>query len=275
MDVSNQGIDIRDPVSYELRLETGAPIGPLSKADILNGLRAGWIRLDDEVRQEGGSWNTIRYSLCEAEFDFAVLADSAKAYEDLFRFRSRVGGGIAGALIGLGLGVSSIGSSPDNQATGSSPTLFVGPLRILPWISIPGLLAAFVSGWIGGAVGRLVGKSKADRYRLPPARTPLPIFPAVATDGHDSSPLAPPTIRDAPSTPRWVWAFAIACGVIPVVTLGGAIPGALGLGSAGVCLAVGRSASLSTTAKIGTCAAIVIGSWLFLVLLWVGLGMFR
>jgi hypothetical protein len=56
--------------------------------------------------------------------------------------------------------------------------------------------------------------------------------------------------------------------LIPIVTLGGAIPGGLGGGGAFACHAVARDASKSVPLRLGICAAITAGCWLvFLVFL--------
>jgi hypothetical protein len=58
-----------------------------------------------------------------------------------------------------------------------------------------------------------------------------------------------------------VWVFVAACGIIPFVTLGGAIPGAIGFGGAGGCIGIARSTSLSTAAKIVACFALTAACW--------------
>lgn len=63
------------------------------------------------------------------------------------------------------------------------------------------------------------------------------------------------------SIPWFTWIFIAACAAIPVVTLGGAIPGALGFGGAGGCLSAGRSRSLSPGGKAFVCFAITLCCW--------------
>jgi len=72
--------------------------------------------------------------------------------------------------------------------------------------------------------------------------------------------------------PAWGWVFAVAWGMIPVLTLGGAIPGAIGFGGAAGCVGVAREPSLPVPARVGICAAITVGCWV-LVILVVGLAM--
>ena len=64
--------------AFHVRAEGGAEIGPLSRVQLLEGIRSGWVRLEDEVRLHDGEWKSIRYSLCETDFAFAVFADPAK-----------------------------------------------------------------------------------------------------------------------------------------------------------------------------------------------------
>jgi hypothetical protein len=56
--------------------------------------------------------------------------------------------------------------------------------------------------------------------------------------------------------------FACACILIPIITLGGAIPGALGAGSAGGCVYVARNPAWSTLTRALICAAITVGAWI-------------
>ena len=56
-------------------------------------------------------------------------------------------------------------------------------------------------------------------------------------------------MTDAPAAPKakaplWAWVFVAACVLIPLLSLGGAIPGAIGGGGAYACHAVARDARL-------------------------------
>ena len=61
--------------------------------------------------------------------------------------------------------------------------------------------------------------------------------------------------------PGWAWIFAVACGAIPVFTLGGAIPGALGFGAAGGCLGVARDCSRPLLVRLAICALLTGLCW--------------
>ena len=67
--------------------------------------------------------------------------------------------------------------------------------------------------------------------------------------------------------PAWAWLFVVACVLIPIVSLGGAIPGAVGAGSAFLCVAVARNPGMSVAARLGACCAITAGAWLLFIVL--------
>jgi hypothetical protein len=54
----------------------------------------------------------------------------------------------------------------------------------------------------------------------------------------------------------------VACGIIPVVALGGIIPLAIGFGGAGSCLAVARAKSIPVALRLLACVGITILSWI-------------
>jgi hypothetical protein len=69
--------------------------------------------------------------------------------------------------------------------------------------------------------------------------------------------------------PIWAWLFIIACAAIPIIALGGAIPGAIGVGSATGCYQVARNESRSTSTNVAYCVGITVIAWgLFLGMLY-------
>jgi hypothetical protein len=66
-------------------------------------------------------------------------------------------------------------------------------------------------------------------------------------------------------TPKWMWFFVVACGIIPLLTLGGAIPFLLGFGGAVACVVVGRHPTRSTRLKAVLAGGITIFAWLLLI----------
>jgi hypothetical protein len=96
--------------------------------------------------------------------------------------------------------------------------------------------------------------------------TQPPIVPPINTS-------PPPTPPAKAPIPAWAWIFAVACGIIPVLTLGGAIPAGIGLGGAGACIGVARNASMPLVTRVATCIAITVACWGGVILLLGGLAM--
>ena len=69
--------------------------------------------------------------------------------------------------------------------------------------------------------------------------------------------------------PKWGWIFLVACGIIPILTMGGAIPGALGFAGAFPCLAILRDKKMTTGQKVVSCGGITLAVWiLFLIFIY-------
>ena len=69
------------------------------------------------------------------------------------------------------------------------------------------------------------------------------------------------TEKKKTKTPAWAWLFAALCALIPVFTLGGAIPGGIGIGGAFVCLGLARDTRIVTLVRIAFCLAITALCW--------------
>ncbi|MCC7490993.1 MAG: hypothetical protein IT204_01520 [Fimbriimonadaceae bacterium] len=100
----------------------------------------------------------------------------------------------------------------------------------------------------------------------------------------DHSTLPPETPLEAATTtakrkapvPWWGWLLSASCLGIVIVSMGGALPGALAGGSAAGVATVARRADLSVAARVAICLAITgaaWGIWLALVLLAVSASM--
>jgi hypothetical protein len=61
--------------------------------------------------------------------------------------------------------------------------------------------------------------------------------------------------------PAWAWPFIIACALIPVVTLGGALPALIGFGGASGTMTISRFNKLSRTVRVGACATVTLFCW--------------
>jgi hypothetical protein len=64
-----------------------------------------------------------------------------------------------------------------------------------------------------------------------------------------------------PKAPAWVWAFAAACGAIPVVAIGGLIPSVLGGAGATVCYALARDGRGAVGRRALACSLVTLGAW--------------
>lgn len=73
--------------------------------------------------------------------------------------------------------------------------------------------------------------------------------------------------RDAaPPVPAWGYLFIGACGIIPVLTVGGAVPILLGAGGASLCLKVCRARHMDGMVKFLMCGVITAVAWVGLAL---------
>src|SRR5262249_34550023 len=61
--------------------------------------------------------------------------------------------------------------------------------------------------------------------------------------------------------PKWALAFMVACAVIPVVSLGGALPALLAIGGVRGVLSAARASRWSTGIRAGVCALIMVACW--------------
>lgn len=65
----------------------------------------------------------------------------------------------------------------------------------------------------------------------------------------------------ADPVPKWAWLFMIACALIPVITLDGAVPALIGFGGVGGTLTVSRLNRWSVPLRAGVCALITLACW--------------
>lgn len=64
-----------------------------------------------------------------------------------------------------------------------------------------------------------------------------------------------------PPIPAWAWLFGAVCFLIPVLTVGGAVPTAIGFGGAFYCIAVSRNPKKTTGLRLLRCAAATAVCW--------------
>jgi hypothetical protein len=70
------------------------------------------------------------------------------------------------------------------------------------------------------------------------------------------------TIHKPKALPVWSWIFMIACCLIPIITLGGALPALIGFGGAFACAKIGRSHIRKTAIKVLISSAVLLASWI-------------
>jgi len=70
--------------------------------------------------------------------------------------------------------------------------------------------------------------------------------------------------------PPWAWLFIVACGVIPLVAFGGAIPTAIGVGGASGCAAIARNSSRAVVIRIVACIGVTVVCWVLFLITIVG-----
>jgi hypothetical protein len=112
--------------------------------------------------------------------------------------------------------------------------------------------------------------------QLPEERIPVvQVLPSAAPQPSPPRmrPMAPLPYEE-PSKPKetglpwWGIIFAIACGIIPVVSLGGAIPAIIGFGGASICLGVAKWRDLPSSLRVGICVFVTIAAWMVFFAFW-------
>jgi hypothetical protein len=74
--------------------------------------------------------------------------------------------------------------------------------------------------------------------------------------------------------PKWAYAFIAVCVVIPMITMGGAVPAAIGIGAAAGCASVARDESKTMGTRVAYCAGITALAWGLFVAFVVAFGVF-
>jgi len=69
-----------------------------------------------------------------------------------------------------------------------------------------------------------------------------------------------------PPIPGWTWVFIVLCVAIPVITLGGAIPGGIGGGGGFGCAQIGRNPEKPAKLRVIQCALVTIACWVIFIL---------
>ena len=61
--------------------------------------------------------------------------------------------------------------------------------------------------------------------------------------------------------PWWAWIFIVSCALIPIISLGGAIPVVWGLCGAMVCDNISKSAKMKKAIKVLACMGVTVLAW--------------
>ena len=72
---------------------------------------------------------------------------------------------------------------------------------------------------------------------------------------------APVAGSAADAVPTWAWVFIVACGIIPILSLGGAIPAVIAVMGVSATLSVSRLPRWSVALRAITCTAIAVACW--------------
>lgn len=70
--------------------------------------------------------------------------------------------------------------------------------------------------------------------------------------------------------PAWVLVFAILCALIPIISLGGAIPVLFGLGGISLCVITSKS-SLPSAIRVILCTVITLAAWILTFVIAIGI----
>lgn len=113
--------------------------------------------------------------------------------------------------------------------------------------------------------GRVVHESKnlfdmGGNYPILVARQPCTVV--IRTNGFTYSyDLRTNDSVEPVTTPGWAWLFVAACILIPILTLGGAIPGGLGAGGAAACYSLARNKEWGTMTRVAACLGVTVLCW--------------
>jgi hypothetical protein len=203
--------------SWEIQTADGNTLGRLSQSTIVQGLREGWLSLDDTARQGETDWQPIRSTLGESVFGVKVLISSPGAHAQQGAMYGA--GGLAiisalGALVNLSMTVLhlDIGRTIVFLVVMVVTTMVVFRVRSLVALGVVLVIAlavlravagipldlaavggiaigtglsfgigAVIGYGVGHAVGWIVGTLRRDRYRLPKTRQPVPEWVTSAT----------------------------------------------------------------------------------------------
>lgn len=72
-------------------------------------------------------------------------------------------------------------------------------------------------------------------------------------------------VDSSDSVPPWVWPFVIACGIIPIISLGGAVPAMIGSAGACYCYSISQDTSKQATTRVLMCFGVTSICWVLFI----------
>jgi len=208
-------------VTWEIQTADSQSLGQLSEATIVQGLREGWLGLDDLARKGETDWQPIRLTLGKSVFDIKAFINSPRAHAEQGAGYGAIALAIISALgtlinfsitmLHLDIGrmivflivmlVATVVLFRVKSCVAGILTLVVAvavlnAIRIrlnvsaVAGIAIGTVLSCVIGGMIGGGVGFvigwMVGILRRERYRLPETRQPAPewvVSPQLSIEG--------------------------------------------------------------------------------------------
>lgn len=194
---------------WDVQVTGGKTIHQIKYPTIVQGLREGWITLDDTVSKSGeNAWKSIREAFAKS-FEVAAFLDPPRAYAR--EYGSIAGGLLAFVLIfggflysgveliglelagafgfAIGLLIAIIGLSRGNlliSAVGLGIAAVLAGAPVSEFLNLGFLLGLSVgaaltglAGWVigygpGYLIGMYIGSQRRDQYQLPAIRQPIP-----------------------------------------------------------------------------------------------------
>ena len=95
--------------------------------------------------------------------------------------------------------------------------------------------------------------------------------PEVAEEGA----LESPVVISGQKAPGWSWCFAVPCGLIPIASLGGAIPIVLGLAGILGCRTISNRRDWPLYARLLLCCGVVIADWILFIAALIGIALIQ
>ena len=118
--------------AWEIRTTEDKDFGTLTPQAIGQGLRDGWLRLDDSARRGESPWGTIQSEASKMGFHVQVYTDTARAYGNWYAMLATMAFALAGASVFTAyLSVTLLGKSIGWGILYGAGALLVVPLALI------------------------------------------------------------------------------------------------------------------------------------------------